>query len=1237
MAVQDRQRRRAEELRAGRVPQTSDEGHRVNATVAKQSYPIRDVPLGPGGGPGVDAPLNAEMLNQQADAAQAISATGAPVQPIDLMTIPDAKTAMRIATIANDQGREGMGDADYERAILMLKNFEKANPGVAQAFRENEAINKWYDDNLDVTPHRSSRVQNAQGAAIRQRPVGTARGPGRINTDVGFIPQTIADLDPVPGDSREAVIDRLESEGVDTTSGAGGFWDNVGFAIKLNDSGAQAKAITGVAMDNLAEAGIVLPEGVRPITVNQDLGQLEVLMPTSDGKVRRTLVEPEVLNLASAGRLADLEELMAGVYAATATIRGGPSSKHPFVRELVGDFAGRNVGIMLESIISGLQGEADLQDMVNAFKFADNVTESGLNTLASRGLVRTGNLIGRGRKAFGDKFASGSETAEVINRNIDEAADIVEDVNALVGDGADVLPFTVETGSLSQKSAQNVNARVNTLNNTKADAIELTRRERVKTLAEANRRVAERHSPADGVAGYDPHDLAKDSAGTVNTARQVAVDAQRSKLGQVSVRTNPDTGLTRYSFRGEVDATTAGSGSQMGEHGIDVAFSDDAVHIVNAFAGEKFDGVTGKLFNEILAEAGDRPITLGDSVSASARKAVEGMRRRGWVIEQNPRASIDKKDGVMTAVSEDGFLEPVYTITARPGEIVAPKLIADATFDREVTEATVEGIEELLPIAQARTDDANFLLKQQIGWSEQTQRSNFYLENSRASGLSQQVRRLQAKVRTALTGVEASEADKALAIAVRRETTEDGDVLITGLYDDQLDIGNLLNSRAKLNQIAEATGDADMAAIVNTIDNLLKSKPYINKATNRARPAQTAGIRESYQRARQMSAEMDEISAVVDASKIFKRNADGELINTDLTAIGRVLANGSAFMQHMMPVIKRGPELATQTRGAIADLYRKEVLDSARGWSATSHKRFLDKYGVAIDALYGAEEQQIWKSFRPPSGEVLNRAQRANQIIETKFNRLVAKYAPDPETVKWTNPRDIVASVNTMGARKGGAFMDELKRLDPSLHASVQKQSIDQTRKNLHELFFDPNRDAGNLQTGVQMRKWFNDRKDALKALHGDQYVTDLETVVRGAELDAKRLVLRGSAPATQHDLIRVTRSILGPLSKPQRQISAGNYINNKRLAARVMDIYSDPDMLRALKQSKGVSVRSQAGIALFVRLGLAEAMGIPAPENVNRPDTWSPEFKAQISAAYEAIDFWSKDGEDEHLDETGN
>jgi len=1213
MSTVDRQRRAGRELRQADLNDLDTGGPRA---------PVRDVPLGP---PGVD--LNPadpdEPVNDAPFSTEDFEAAEAANQLRDIKPEPvglqSPEEAMELANILQDpQALNTLGQEMYDSAFSQLNKYVGANPELVEEFRVATEQNAWEEEWIDRTPQTQSRLVQAQRDAVSHN--ARALSSGIVGPDtLQNPPKSIDELPPLPRDSREFFIERLESEGVDTTSGIGGFWDNVGFAIRLNDSEAQRKAILGVAMDNVELSGATLPPGKSPITYIPELGEYEVLMPTEDGKLRRTLVKPEVFGLKAAGHLFDIEEGMAALYTGAAILRGGGfASKHPFITELMGDYAGRNVGIMLESMISAGMGEADLNDIANAFSMPKNVAESGINTLASRGLVRIGRVLGVGRLTEAERRAGPRETAEVIDRNIEEAAEVVNDIGKLT-EGTDALPLTVESGSLSARGAQAADSRGRLLSSKNANNLEEIRRERIATMGVANKRVAERHSGGTSME-YDSHDLAEAAVATVNTQRQLEVKAARDRLNDVQTELyNPTTGSRRYFFNDDAPLPV-GEGEVAGDVGIEVISTEGRTHIVGAFAGKRSQGNMDRLMDRVLEDAGDgSTITFGDSVSKSAQRSIKAWERRGFKFEVNPGTSTDAATGALVNLDNG-----VYTLVSRPGEFVAPRIIADANYDRAATEAGIEAVEDLVVVAQARLDDTNSLLRQQIGWSEQKQTSNFYLNNTPQSGLMQGVRRLQNKINQSLTGAEESEAGKALAIAVKRTADEDGNTVLTGLADRELDVGNLLTARDRLGQIAAETGDQDIAGLVGSIDNLLAHQSYINKTTGKKVPAQTAAINESIERAQNQTADLNEAVALANSSRMFKRNVNGELVNTDLAAMGRTMSNGSVFMQHMEPLLRVSPDLQVGARDALGQIYRETVLGGT-GWTPAKHGTFLKNYSTAIKSLYGADEAASIAAVRPPSQKSLNRLDDAKKRREDAWTKTIHDAYPDAELAKINSPADLIGTMGKhgQGVARSRRFMADLERFNPEMHQAVKDESIKQTEQLLHRTYFDISQDASSLSTGVQLRRWFDDSKDLLQSIHGEVYVRDLETVVRAAELDAKRLVLKGKAPETQHDLIRVTRSILGPLSRPQRQITAGNYINHKRLAAQVLRIYSDPASLRQLRSAgrAGMRARTDAGVAVLSRLGLFQSVGIPIPENIDDPSTWPQEFRAQVNEVYDWID----------------
>jgi hypothetical protein len=1126
-----------------------------------------------------------------------------------------------------------------KKASIMrsIRAFVQENQEQLPQMKQDYDASEWKKENIESSPMVSTRLITAQNEAMKARRsegLAYAYTGGRAGGGNVPLPMTVADLPYASPDSREGIIQRMESEGVNTTGGIGDFGDNMAMAVKLNGSQAQAAAITGVVMDDLEQAGIKLPEGVRPIYVNEELQQLEALVPTEDGKVRRTLVEPEFFNVNSLGQLADLEEAFAGIYAATAEFRGlgrtASVAKHPFIRELTGDIAGRNVGIMLEAIIGIPGGSTTLDDVAEAFSPTENLWDSMTNTATSRTMIRTGRYI-KGKFVGKNRLAgmtSGSETIDDVAENVAESKKALEEVNTILADDiadGSVLPVTIESGSFSAKEAQRTNSRARRISSANADNLELIRRERIKSQGVAAQRVAERNAPAADPTyrpDSDPVIDVGDATKLVNKHRASVgdVDVQRPPPGQGFANTK------RYTFVGEgAEQADTGAGTLQGNVGIDVDFYPEHVVIRNAFAGKEFAGSQERLFTRVLddAQGAGLEVFTDATMSPSALKAVAARERRGYAFELHADVTQKQVDDAIekgtVITTPDGA--PLYRLRSRPGEIVAPREVADAKFDRQVFEAELDEVGDLLPAAQMRAEQANAFLKESIGWSEQKQISGYTVVNPANSGVRKSIRRITNRRDNALTGTEVSAADQKLVAMVRKAKDEEGGEYLTGLNDEALDLGNLLTARESINRMAKESGDPDLIQLVKEIDNLAKNGTVLNRGSGRAVPARRAAINESIQRARGAQDTADHISATLMASKMFKKNVNGEYVNTSIDGLATVLKDGP-YMTHMKPVLDAAPDLQLQAREALSTLYNQKVLGGS-GFTPTKLDNFLRNYDTALRSAFSEAEYRNLASVAPPTGG-MSRIEKSRQRQDRMWEETRARLVPDQSPITITNPSDIIGSLNsnTVGPTRAKLFMQDLDRLDPRLAARVRQEAIEQTQQQLHRKFFDVTQDTSNLSTGIKLRDWFTDNRKVLEAVHGPEYVRELNSVVKAAEMDARRAIVKGKLPETQHDVIRVTRSLLGPLSRPQRQITAANYVNQKRLALQVMNIYSDPKQLDLLLSSSqipdGLSARSQAGIALMTRLGVFEAVGIPTPNDLN-----DPAFQEQVSALYDQMDSW--------------
>jgi hypothetical protein len=372
-------------------------------------------------------------------------------------------------------GREKLGEG-YDRGARALAAFAQEYPGAMEAYREQLAQTTWMEENLDTTPHKSSRLTAAQ----RQATILRGRAAGSQPTVASMaaardipIPKTVKDLPPLEQGSRASVLEREEALGLDTTSGITSFSEKFNLARKVNGSETQARMLYALAADNLEHAGITLPKGIDPVNYNEDIGQLEALVPTEDGKVKRVLVDPEFIRPQDLGGVADIEELFAMTGATLSQIAGGGTTrianrfaqKHPAISEFVGDFGWRNTGIVLEGLLDAeaLGGDTTLQDVAAALDKSDNFGESATGTVFSRVLGRltgqraTKSDVDMDLQQFRTRGMTDEEAAvaaqKEVRSNLDEAADTLDEVHKLTD-----KPFTTTkseaSGSLEEIAVQ---------------------------------------------------------------------------------------------------------------------------------------------------------------------------------------------------------------------------------------------------------------------------------------------------------------------------------------------------------------------------------------------------------------------------------------------------------------------------------------------------------------------------------------------------------------------------------------------------------------------------------------------------------------------------------------------------------------------------------------------------------------------------------------------------------------
>jgi hypothetical protein len=1215
VGVLDRQQRRVP-FGASTVQGNTPYGRSVVADRGAPLKPLQDVPTNDPtpateDNPAGDVPFTQGMRDQFANPDRS---DPAPV-------IRDAATAFMLADRLKTMGKEKLG-ASYDRGVRALATFNQQYPGAMGAYREQLAQTRWMDENLDTTPHKSSRLTAAQRSATAQR----ARAEGFEPTIASMaaardipIPKTIEELPKLEPGSRAAVLEREESLGLDTTSGITSFSEKFNLARKVNGSETQARMLYALAADNLEHAGITLPKGVDPVNYNEDIGQLEALVPTEDGKVKRVLVDPEFFRPQDLGGVADIEELFAMTGATLSQITGGGAArvanrfatKHPAIAEFVGDFGWRNTGIVLEGLLDAeaLGGDTTLQDVADALDKSDNFGESATGTAFSRVLGRlTGQRATKSdvdvdlqqfrKKGMTDDEAAAAAEQEV-RSNLDEAADTLEEVQKLTD-----KPFTTTkaeaSGSLEEIATQKGReARLTAAEQTKINIRRDTNR---AALSDAVDNIHNNRLPTNVVSS--PHQTAAKvesqltAKGDAASDISVKVGSYNDTYGAVEVYTwKWNQGSDSVNMKGlgkptdelqqgfQNDLTGVGSGA-------DVRVDHGAKTVTIKYVGEdeSFPGGAAIMMDRMMKDLGDIPSDYrwvsDNQLSQYSMAMAARLEKEGFGIKMNDGVYTERDGDVLW--TRGPALEPVYEITHIPGKMMRVPLAADsAEYSAARVADTLDDDLAYVANGKAHAEFWGVKWQSQIGWQADRQKSIYSIANPRTSKLNRMAKQLEARIERSLTGMDASAADRTLGQVFRKQVDEDGYPIIEGLTNDTLDIGHLGRSRDSLRALYERTKDPEVGLMLDTVEDMMKNGKILDNFGNAVDEGTGTALRGTWERLNETTDILRHAESAVTSNPLFAKNRDGQYINIELKEMGNALRNGSKFLQHISPWMNSNPSGQMHVREALMSLYTDSVLGGT-GFTAAKHHTFLRNYSTSLRSVFSEGDMAEFAAtnFTKEGRNIL--ADRA-AASRSAMNRL--------EQFGTLTPGKMVESLTEIGKtgnprKRTMTYMRELKRMDPQLAEQVRIESLVENKRMINERFFSDTASQNPAKSADSFKKYIDEHEHALRALHGDQYVTDLKNTWRGLHLDTQRFRIGAATPELQGDVIRTSRTLMGPLNVWQRRVSASNWIRLRWHSKKAVEAVADPEKLRHLTLAAGVPSRSRPGIAALVRAGILPGTG---------------------------------------------
>lgn len=1176
-----------------------------------------------------------------------------PPQPEPVQAEPeinDVRMALALRQRMKEQGMEGMGEVNYRKARNMLMSFEARNPGLMKDYDIRREQDAWYAANLDTTPAANSRLIAAQREASGRRSVLATQGrdPGGVFNapEQIAVPKSEKDLPPIPKGSRAEVLDREEKAGLDTMTGVTNIIEELNFARKVNGSEAQFQMMYGMVQDRLENAGIQLPRGVHPVSYNEDLGQLEALVPTEEGKVRRVLVDSEFLRLADLGKVGDIEELMAMTGAvlsqlpgkslgANATIR--MAQRHPAIAEAIGDFGWRNTGVILEALLDAevLGGDTSLADLTESLQ--GNASESFWGTVAGR---VTGRLFGTNpdkgeiladinQYTKGIRYPEGAtwmEKFKIRNDVLNQAArDAEKSINDTLAESAETLeelhkltdgPFQVDRGAVSGSldEAATQGGREARLSSREQREIDIKRQRNKETLDNAVENVHTNNMPTNP---------ARDPRNTDVAIRQAREDyvSQMDDIEHVVSHSKEwgekGTDLHIWSFN---KGTNEVKGDWPRNSGARVRVDHDNQTITMEWIGadEAFANSGPVLLDRVMTDVFQKSglpdgyrIISDDSMSRYSVLMMKKMaQKEGFTIVEKPHTRVKNRVKQPDGTYKDEVWyqgnagEGVFEVTEVPGYMVKMPVVGDyASYSKSKMASVLDSDLEHLADLDAKAQFWGVKQDAQIGWQKDRQKSLYSIVNPKGSQLNRFATQLQQRVQRSLTGADVSKADATLGSVFVKTVDEEGNTVLAGLTSEELDMGHLLRSRDTLAGIAERTGDREVSNLVDYIDNILYNGKMVDARGVPVDTATQTNIRATMGHARESTQNWREAEAAITSNALFKQNSAGEFINTDLKTLETAMGNGSKFWLHTKPWMEGNPEAQVVMKEALGSIYQKNVLD--KGWTMSRHRAFFDRFGHAADELWGPEEAARLKNTRFSQGGANPFKEAADKARSLRGNldkygpvrpgSLVDDFTSMANTAIDNNANKVVQKAGermtdqqvSIGSSRVRAYLADLDKMNPQLSAQMRANSLRETQLQIRDNFLTDNVNKNPLTQIKNFEKYINDNEAALVGLHGAQYVKDLRTIQNAMALDGHRFKISGAVPELQGDVVRVSRTLMGPLSVFQRRVSAANWVRLRFSAAKALDMLADPAAIRQLNAYKGYSMRSRPVIAFLARTGM--------------------------------------------------
>lgn len=1140
-----------------------------------------------------------------------------------------------------------------------LKEF--VDSGKLSPEQQKQAVAKlrqfiWESKNIVSSPLETGVARIDVPFFGNRRGAGARLGQPNRNTDLD-IPE-----------SRDSRMKRAAESGVDFRTGLG-FKERLKIATAVNLPEQRGPAIlqalrdSGMPLEDLPVG--VNPTRMDPETgefsflrtLTEEDVERGLATPEEVGKYRWTTVDETGLGVGDIADLADIPETLAFGLSVVGDLAGRRfgGSVGSLAGETLGDYVGRRLGNMIEARMNGVELTDEQKERLNT----EAMWASGLTAGVSTG-VRTGMSVvtpaseAARRSATGEIAVRGVGDTERAAATARETADVMQDIEKMSGERIritagqatgdtqrlvqeateeSILPEKVSVQlqtdrsnnlKILQRSNDSVNARVGEKSPEQArmDVRDWNVAQQNRAAADNAERQRMRDSLIDSIEDRKAKAVAEGMDEFTPTRTKIPADGD-DVIGESYVDNFPaNDGVTdaflpgvRWRYEDSADGTVA--------------------RILTSNVAEKWQGTGRALYRGIVDDAFTKGHnTVSDSsVSGSASRTWSKLADEGYNIS----ISEDAMAQVRAHATERGVQPPrnardaaayaadnrvelvdgdyVYKVEGVPTLTEEQRLAAirdlPGGFDPEAAGATVQGMYDNLASLRNDLDMREEEVLAQLRFDPTTQTSDYIVNNSVASNaFGNQWRQTSRAAQQALTPGNASPAEEALA-AVFKKYDEEG--FSASLRDGQLDLMQAYRAYDDLDGIARATGNEYIRNLADALDSMLARAKITSRDGIPVSREWRTQLRDQRKGVRAAKQKHDELAGFVNNNIMLERGADGKYNAQSLAVLDKYskMTAADKNYQALLSATRQSPDLQVQVKNGLWDLYKREVGLDEMKFDIAKHRQFMRQRSDLLSAVFGAEDfaqmasnPRYFREFNDASNKRLAElrgimAQGEAELAERQTREAV-------EAIQDVVPAQVPKNITVGKIGKKLQSMDSenffrTRRLmqEEGLWTGVQ----DATREEVRRTF-----EAGLTQGqkgAEKLGQYLDDNAIFLKRMFGEQYVSDLRTIRAGLEVISRGTAERAGKQEAQSGSVRVLRSLIGPLSKPQRFITAMTFNTNRYTAKGFFKAIDNPEDARRLVAIRRLDPRGLTAARQLMRLGLMDELGINGESEVEVWQNW--------------------------------